>query len=388
VGKTAWMVDLIVSALASSPYDLVVVLVPRWDILRELVQRLPPGLPRTILTPRPRKRCGDLDGPWVQYERQGLGSLGRAQLCGACPQRATCPWPGQYGSRLRGARLVLATQHHLTLNPAFLVHLQQQARARNVLALLDESNLLVRPVERTLRQDDLQRFLGAQEAHLIGTAPPKALESQWLELSRLVAQAPTSDLREGTWRFPWVDTEWATGVQAQGLELFGSGFRFLGYELHHFSQSDPGGRERLPNGDVRFAALPHLGSKFVVFNGSMAKELARYRIDPNHARPTLLAPFAKLQFRHPGTQWFNLNSLAGAAKFFPTNAGRVLDLIATKIARNVIAGKRTLLVSRRSSFRCAASSFASASPPWGLARSKLSRATGKSTTCRTLAWYR
>src|SRR5262249_5032988 len=68
-GKTEWLVRIISHALtANSPYDLVIVLVPRWDVLRELIQRLPAALPRTVLHPRPRKRCADLDVPWVEYE--------------------------------------------------------------------------------------------------------------------------------------------------------------------------------------------------------------------------------------------------------------------------------------------------------------------------------
>jgi hypothetical protein len=347
VGKTTALVDIISSALASGAHDLVVMLCPRWDVARELLQQLPPTPAPVVLEPRPRKRCGDLDEPWVQYERQGLGALGRQRLCGACPRAATCPWPSQFGIGLRGARLVVTVQHHLVLNPAFVLHVKQQAQAHNPLVLVDESYLLVRPAERTIPADELYGFIDAQEDYLAGKGARTASESEWLELSRLVAVAPTADLRGGIWRFPWVHTDWAVGVQERGLELAGPDFRFLGYELHHFATSDAGGRERLPGGDIRFTALPHLGDKFVVTSGSMAKELARYRLDPNFARPELPSPFAHFQFRHPDTRWFNINSLAGAARFFIKNAGAILDFFGALIARNILNGKRTLLVSRK-----------------------------------------
>jgi hypothetical protein len=347
-GKTAWLLRIIEHALThSARHDLVLVLVPRWDILHELLARLPAGLPRLVLRPRPRQRCGPLDADWLQYEQTGCGSLGREELCGGCPRFARCPWPGQYGRRLRGARLILATQQHLVVNPLFVTQLCRHARARRPLVLLDESDLLLRATDRTLLALDLDRFVTAQEYVLAGVVGARAGMRQWLELSRLVAQAPTGDLREGRWQFPGVHADWATAVQRAGRQLFGPAFRFLGHDLHNLAHSDPTSRERLGTGDVRFATLPYLGPEFVIFSGSMAPALARYRLDPNHARPTVVSPFEGHRFEHPQTRWFNLNTLDGAAKFFPHNAGRMLDFFAALLARNVAAGKRTLLVSRK-----------------------------------------
>src|SRR5262249_59886592 len=81
--------------------------------------------------------------------------------------------------------------------------------------------------------------------------------------------------------------------------------------------------------------------------GSIARALARYRLDPDHARPTLVSPFENHRFEHPGTRWYNLNSLLGAARFFPGNAVQILDFFAHKIAGNIRQGKRTLLVARK-----------------------------------------
>jgi hypothetical protein len=348
VGKTELMVRTIEHALTvAKAHDLVVVLVPRRDLLHELLGRLPAGTPRVVLTPRPRPRCGALDAEWLQYEQSGCSLLGREQLCGACPRRKGCRWPGQLGRRLRGARLVLATQAHLALNPQFVSHLRHHTGATNPLVLLDESDFLVRSKERAIRPGDLERFLAAQDALLAETEKPTARMERWRELTHLLTQAPTPDLRAGGWSFPRVRGAWAAKVQRRGRELFGQAFRFLGFELHGFARSDRASRERLPTGEVRFAALPDLGEQFIVFSGSVARELARYRLDPDFARPTLVSPFQGYRFEHPGTRWFNLNTLIGTARYFPRNAAQVLDFFAHLIARNIQQGKRTLLVSRK-----------------------------------------
>jgi hypothetical protein len=347
VGKTEWMIRIIQYALAQGECDLVIVLVPLWAILREIRTLLPRGLRPVVLSPRPSRRCGDLDGPWHLYEQAGCGALGRREICGACPRKFNCPWPGQYGARLRTARLILATQQHLIINPFFIAHLTQQTGAHNPLVLIDESNLLIRPTERVITAQDLDRYVQVLEPILAAKQRKPLAEVKYLELTRIFQRASSLDLREGEWCFPSLDSEWAADVQQLGRELFGDSFRFPGHELQHFGRSDIVSREQLPIGDVRFAAISNLGKRFIIFSGSMAKKLARYRLDPNYARPALTSPFESYRFEHPGTRWFNLASLEGAAKFFPGNHRRILDFFAQKIVRNIREGKRTLLVSRK-----------------------------------------
>jgi hypothetical protein len=352
VGKTTWLARIIQHILTETErYDLIIVLIPRWDILHELRIQLPKSLQAVVLTPRPRRRCGELDADWVQFEQHGCGSLGREQLCDNCPRRKGCSWPNQYGERLRGARLILATQQHLLVNPQFIARVQNFTQATRALVLIDESNFLIRCAERIIRERDLERFVRAQEDVLAADNKRKAVSLRWLERSRLVTLASTADLRE-CWQFPWVDGTWATAVQRRGRQMFGPTFRFLGYDLHHLAHSDSCSRERLPTGDIRFAALPDLGHEdFIIFSGSIAPPLAHYRLDPNYSQPALVSPFEHYRFEHSETRWYNLAFLAGAAKFYPHNANRVLDFFAAMIARNISEGKRTLLVSRKKFFR-------------------------------------
>ena len=356
VGKTELLVKAVVHMMTvDRRHDLVVALVPRWDILNEILRRLPPGLPRVVLEPRPRTRCGDLDAPWAEYETSGCGLLARAELCRICPRRRGCPWPGQYGQgRLKGVGLVFATQHHLVLDPGFVGRLRRQAGAERVLVLLDESDLLVKPTRRTIGHGTLQQFLGAQEAVLLATERPTRAQRRWLDRSRLVAEAPTSDLQRGRWRFPRIVADWALAVQRTGRSLYGPAFRFPAYDLDHFARSDPPSRERPHGGDLQFACPADLGDDFIIFSGTIAKGLARYRLDPDHRRPGLYSPLEGYRFEHPGTRWYNIASIAGAAKYFPNNAPAILDFFAEKIARNIRDGRRTLLVAKKSfKDRCA-----------------------------------
>jgi hypothetical protein len=348
VGKTAWLIDIIRHVLAAGPYDLVVVLVPRTDTLRELRRRLPTGLRPFVLRPRPRRRCGSLDAAWVEYERNGCSLLGREELCGACPIRQRCPWPDRY-TRLRGARLVLATQAQLKVNPHLVYQLAALAGAQRPLVLFDESDFLLRSSEQVIARKGLNNFREALRAVIEspGKDSSRSRSRAWLDMTDLVSSAATADLREGDWAFPAVTPRWAADVQRAGRQLHGPGFRFPAFDLHALARSDRTGRERLPDGGLRFATPFALGREFVVFSGSIARELARYRLDPNHARASLLSPFQELRFEHPETRWLNIASLAGSVRYFPRHAAAVLDFFAALIARNITAGRRTLLVARK-----------------------------------------
>lgn len=349
VGKSEAMVKVIAHALTElREFDLVVVLLPRRDILDEIRRRLPPGIDPVVLEPRPRRRCGERDAFWLELESAGCGLLAKEELCGSCPRREGCTWPGQFGrDRLKGVGLILATQQHLVINPMFVQHLRLRTGAGRVLVLLDESDLLVKSTRRTIRRGDLLGFIDAQEAVIGANEQRDACQEEWVGLSRLIAQAHDADLSEGRWRFPQLDGGWAVDVMRAGRALAGSPLPFLGFELGNFARSDPASRGRNATGDVEFSCPTDLGDRFMVFSGSIARGLARYRLDPDHRRPGLASPYEHVRFEHPGSRWFNLGSIAGAEKYFPKNAPAILDFFAAKVAANIRAGKRTLLVAKK-----------------------------------------
>lgn len=347
-GKSTWMIEIVATAAASGEYDLILILVPRRDILAELRQRLPADLQPVVLSARPRRRCGDRDADWVNFELCGCALLARQELCDGCPTQTGCRWPRQY-SWLRGARLILATQANLAVNAQFIHQVRYLVGAQRPLVLIDESDLLVRSTERSITRAELEYFQDTLEAAALAPRQrrkPGALAA-WVEATDLLLRASTEDLQAPGWSFPAVGPKWAVTVQRAGRDLHGSDFRFLAFDLLSFADSDRWSRERLPNGGLRFAVPPALGKEFMIFSSSIAPSLARYRLDPNHRYPALLSPFQDLRFDHPGTRWFNIANVMGAASYFPRHADAIFDFFTALIARNIQAGKRTLLICRK-----------------------------------------
>jgi hypothetical protein len=169
----------------------------------------------------------------------------------------------------------------------------------------------------------------------------------WLERSRLIAMADDDDLRGGDWSLPPIGRSWALAVQRAGRRLFGPPFHFLAFDLRGFDRSDLMSRERTAAGDLQFASPPDLGDSFILFSGTAASRLVRYRLDPDHRFPEPYTPFEGVRFEHPETRWYNLNSGAGAAKNFVRNSPATLDFFAELIARNIRDGRRTLLVAKK-----------------------------------------
>ncbi len=88
VGKSQALDAMIIEAVHSNQYDLVIALAPTRAILEERlwIRHPPPGIKIVHLRPRPRSRCGpERDAVWLHFEQAGLGALGRRDLCGSCP---------------------------------------------------------------------------------------------------------------------------------------------------------------------------------------------------------------------------------------------------------------------------------------------------------------
>lgn len=100
VGKSHNIDQVIAAAILQQRYDLVVALMPTRQVIEERAWvQAPPAHVRVVnLRPRPATLCGEaFNKLWQQFERQGMGSLGRARLCQRCPHAGYCQWPGQFG---------------------------------------------------------------------------------------------------------------------------------------------------------------------------------------------------------------------------------------------------------------------------------------------------
>ena len=128
VGKSH-NIDLVTEeAIATERYDLVIVLCPTRRIIeeRQWVRHPPKGISIVNLKPRPGHKCGaDMNRSWQVFENNGLGVLGRVELCGHCLFRPECEWPRQFGNSLKGSQVIFGTQAHLERSPYFLDQLAQ-----------------------------------------------------------------------------------------------------------------------------------------------------------------------------------------------------------------------------------------------------------------------
>jgi len=312
VGKSHNIDLTIEEAVVSERYDLVIALFPTRRIIeeRKWVQQPPKGIKLVNLKPRPGHACGaDMDRSWQVFEKNGLGALGRVELCGHCLLRPECEWPRQFGKSLKGSRVVFGAQAHLERSPYFLDQLALWAEAERVLVILDEVNFIMRPFRRTLNQGQLQKY-----TEVLNNMQPRRwrkVHARWLYLCGLLLAAGTSDLRSPDWRFPQVYHDWALAVQSRGFSLFGEVFSFLAYDLVHFGRSPLESRERTAGGNIIYAAVPNVAMDFIVYSGTAHQKFSEYRLGSEFA-----SPFAEFSFINPDTRWFNIASRLGARKYF------------------------------------------------------------------------
>ncbi|HMD61623.1 MAG TPA: hypothetical protein VKG78_09335, partial [Opitutaceae bacterium] len=303
VGKSCAIDRIIEAAVGSGRYDLVIALAPTRRVLEERawIRTPPSGLKIVNLRPRPRPRCGDLDRPWRHFEQAGMAALGRIELCGRCPRRSGCYWPGQYGAGLQGAQVIFATQAHLGRVPDFAAQLAGWTGAGRVLTLLDEIGFAATSFRRRVTRRDLALFADVLDAMPSGREI--APDRDWGYLTHLLLRTSTADLRSPDWRFPFFSLKWALEVQARGWEAHGARFRFLGNDLQQFGRSPLDSRERHANGDLGYATPPAVRGDFALFSGTAVPEFVRFRLGRD-----LACPFVGYRFGHPGSRWFNIAS--------------------------------------------------------------------------------
>ena len=228
VGKS-YNIDLTIEeAILSKQYDLVIALFPTRQIIEERrwVANPPKGIKLVNLQPRQGCRCGaDMNRRWQVFEKNGLGALGRVELCGHCLLRPGCPWPRQFGKALKGCQVIFGAQAHLERFPYFLEQLAQWSEAERVLVILDEANFIMKPFQHRIDREQLRVF-----TEVLDKMNPKNFRkshARWRYLCGLLLEAQTSDLRSHDWRFPKVVHDWSLAVQTRGYGMHGDAFFFL-----------------------------------------------------------------------------------------------------------------------------------------------------------------
>jgi hypothetical protein len=343
VGKSCNIDRTLEEAVSSARYDLVIALFPTRRIIeeREWVANPPADVRLVNLKPRPASRCGTvINHQWRVFEKNGLGGLGRIELCGHCLSRRDCAWPDQFGESLKGTQVVFGTQTHLERSPYFLDQIAQWSGAEKVLVILDELNCLMKPFQRRIEREKLQIFID-----VLNKLKPKKWQKsheKWRYLCRLLLGAPTEDLRTNEWHMPWINHEWSLAVQSCGYSIHGDAFYFLAFDLINFSRSPLESRERAGNGDILFAAVPSIKMDFIIYSGTAHQAFSEYRLGNEFS-----SPFQSYSFNHPETRWYNIASRLGVKKYFKSNSPQIIDFFAGLVANRIKEGKRPLLISKK-----------------------------------------
>jgi hypothetical protein len=337
-GKSTLLDSLLDHFATIASFDLIVVLAALTANVmeRRLVRNPTPEVRR--LRPRPRSDCGPLDPAWRVHERGGTTAFAKHNLCRSCPQFGGCFWPDQYGTALKGARIIFGTHQHLLINPRFLLHLRSMTGAEGVLLMLDEADVLAAPFRTTLTIEILARFIAAVRSADL----PDDARRLWLERTALLAGASTADLRSPDWSFPLPSLRHTLAIQEAGLAL-DPNFRWPGHDLYAFSRARADQRWRDHRGNLVFVRTPYLAERTVIFSAGMTAEYVARQLGV----PAVVAPFASVECQHRATRFYNLCSLLGAAARFRRNHVQILDFFAQLILRNIEAGRSTLLVARK-----------------------------------------
>ena len=343
VGKSCNIDLALEQAISSGRYDLVIALFPTRQIIeeRKWVENPPTNIRIVNLRPRPASSCGAvINTQWRVFEKNGLGGLGRMELCGHCLSRRSCAWPDQFGNALEGTQVIFGTQTHLERSPYFLDQLVQWSRAEKVLVILDELNCIMKPFQRKIERQNLQLFVDV--LNRLKSKKRQRTHEKWRYLCGLLLGAPTEDLRASEWRMPWINHEWSLAVQSCGYSTHGDSFYFLAFDLINFSRSPLDSRERTVNGDILFASVPSIKMDFIIYSGTAHQAFSEYRLGNEFS-----SPFQGYSFNHPETRWYNIASRLGVKKYFKKNSPQIIDFFAGLVAKRIKEGKRPLLISKK-----------------------------------------
>lgn len=349
-GKTSMIDAYLAAHRLGGRYDLVIYLAAERSVLFERpcirdVLELPvdarDAQDVAVLLGRPSDRCGALDADWQRYETTGCTALGRS-LCDGCPSRAACPWPDQLSSeRLRGKRVVCATQAYLATNPNFIKLVASRVGAAKTLVIVDEAQLLEAPFKTLLTLDTVKRSLATFEGALRGaSAETREAVMPWVALHGRILD-PVDALSEIAW-LPPLAPEFGARVQELGLQRYRQRFRFLGYELATLARTR---RWRAPEGaGVHYLRRPRLDrADCLIAAAGVPLAVARRHFDLPH-----LEEFAPgVRFLAEGTQVVNLRSHLGAARNFERNSPQILFAVAQLIARRDATGHRSIVVAKK-----------------------------------------
>jgi len=346
VGKSRAAQALVHHALEHD-HDLVIYVAPTRAIIAEIaiVRDLPPETV-VILEPRPRSVCGEADAAWKDLERSGCAALARATLCKTCVHRdsngGNCSWPDQLDKIAEGTRLVVLTEQYLVLNPLLISQIRNRVKSDRQLVILDEGLFVTSAIVRRFTKSDLERFRTALvEAQKTAGAADPGLKA-WLEGIDFLLDREVQ--LEALHRF------WSNQLQSRVLttqlagQQIGGDFRYLGPDLELLNSPVATGQWRDGDTFEIVVRVDTKGSDVIIMAPYLTAEIVEERLSRQ-----VIQLFPNVAFRHSETRIRNITDPVGTARTLshPDHFNRVVDFFLALILRNVIRGRRTVLVTRK-----------------------------------------
>lgn len=353
VGKTFAADSLLAAEETYQNYDLVIYIAPTHAILQErpIIRGAKSPVPWYLLSPRPRNACGDLDEEWKKYESTGCIRYAKEDVCKWCPrtwsdatEEERCHWPTRYDDGLAGTKLIFATEANFSTNRSLVSFLCGLANSNHPLVILDEAKMLDCSFQESFSKVELRQFLGA-----VNKANHK-IESEvaepWIAAMEALLDVNESTLRSTTWDFSNKLNWFAMKLQSAGILEFGKTFRYLGYLLPQLQHSRPEERWFDEQKKIRFVSRPYMDCDTLILSAHLDSRYAGERLglaEPIHS------PFEDYVFKHSRTRSINIANRVGAQCHIKrANNQYALDFFATLIRRNMMEGKSTILIAKKS----------------------------------------
>lgn len=366
VGKSKAVDGLLACSATFSAFDYIVYVAPTWKIINEraiIRGATDPGVQWMVIRPRPRERCGGLDEEWQALEKRGCAALARRILCDRCPHRGgarPCEWPQQF-KRAAKVRLVFFTEQQLLQNPYLFDILAMRAHAARPLLIMDEGKLVGASFEEIITDDELRLFALVLRALAASQSDSRRLMSATADVVESLRQADTREIEGFKGRASSLLNLHAADIQAIGVEQFGPRFRYLGYVLVALTRARDIARWKDVDGTIHFTSRPNAQRHLLVLSANLDDRHVARRLGIGQIE----SPFRDYRFQHSGTRIFNLKNRIGAARYFVKNSDQILGTVAALVARNIAAGRSTVLVSRKNLKTLCAEKMSAKLRAWG-----------------------
>lgn len=343
LGKTEVIVRYLANGRWRMHCSFVIVLLPSWQALDDFKARLlkaNPGLTIASYERRDPNLCGQHDRTMELLEDANLGELGKARVCGSCPNVNACAYRQCDTSKIGlTAEVVLVCDQRLTHNPHLINNLYRQRMAldpskslQQPLVVIDECLSADTGFTTTIKHRSIQREIAAVKA--AANLDPDDRQRVLDHLEAILADDDTADLPHK------VVNRVIISVLESGISLYGRRYKPIlrkvaAYKHHRlWSSSDRCAVQVKP-------WLP-ITTMFVGAYLRPAYLARRFHllVQPDvHGEGILI--------RDPGTTVINIPTAIAYKKYRVGNLPTIYTFLADVIAARIVAGLTTLLVGRK-----------------------------------------